>query len=256
MITDLKGFLLQKAEQFETTDFIPDDPISIPHEFVLKEDIEISGFFAAIIAWGNRKSIINDANKIMNLMGNAPYDFIINHKKSDLKITPALSIHRTFMQEDLFCFFKHLQRLYQNNQSLESLFSQNINQYGVKNGLTKVKEDFLLEDINSRTKKHLPSPLSGSAAKRINMYLRWMVRNNKKNVDFGIWKSISSSKLYIPLDVHTANVSRKLGMLKRKQNDWKALEELMIEVRDICPNDPSKLDFALFGLGAIEKFNK
>lgn len=243
---ELKEFLDFKANQYNSKDFIETDPIQIPHQFARKEDIEIIGFLVATIAWGQRKSIINSGNKLVEIMLHSPFEFIQNYSSKELSF-----VHRTFNPLDLDFFFRSLQRIYQNG-GLESAFSKHPEIEGVKGRIVNFRQLFLETEHEKRSEKHLSNPLKNSAAKRINMFLRWMVRQDKQGVDFGIWKSISPSELYLPLDVHTANNARKLGVLTRKQNDWKALEEIMATLQKMDKNDPVKYDFALFGLGAFE----
>jgi len=249
-ISDVKALMEQKVDEFNRPDFIQDDPILIPHEFSKKEDVEIAGFLAATIAWGQRKSIIKNAKHIIQLMDGAPFDFIINHKKSDLKRTKGF-VHRTFNAQDLNQFFSSLQNIYLNHGGLESALSQTKN---IAENISQFKELFFLKAESLRTLKHVSDPLKGSSAKRINMYLRWMVRSDNRGVDFGIWNRLSPANLKLPLDVHTGNVSRKLELLQRKQNDWKAVEEISNRLSEFDAIDPIKYDFALFGLGAIEGF--
>ncbi len=251
--SELSDFLNEKAEYYETLDFIESDPIQIPHLFSKKEDIEIAGFLASTIAWGQRPTIIRNATFIMENMDMAPYDFISNFKEEDLTSFEGFK-HRTFNFEDLKHFFFSLQNLYQNHGGLENAFSQTPENMALN--ISKFKELFFEIPHRSRTQKHVSDPMKGSASKRLNMYLRWMVRSDQKGVDFGIWKKLSPANLYLPLDVHTGNVSKKLGILKRKQSDWKALEEIMTTLRKLDPNDPVKFDFALFGLGVFEGFGK
>tara|TARA_R110000868_G_scaffold147041_3_gene368197 strand:+ start:827 stop:1591 length:765 start_codon:yes stop_codon:yes gene_type:complete len=250
---DLKDFLDTKVEQYNNPKFIESDPIQIPHQFNRKEDIEISGFLTATIAWGNRKSIINNANKLMDLLDNAPYDFVLNHQETDLeKLLPF--VHRTFNGDDCIQFIKSLQHIYNNHNGLEGVFAEYAEKHSMQKSISKFKSTFFEIEHLQRTQKHVSDPLRNSAAKRINMFLRWMVRNDNTGVDFGIWKSINPSQLSCPLDVHSGNVARKLGLLKRKQNDAKALNELDTSLRKLDPNDPVKYDFALFGLGVFEGF--
>lgn len=249
--TELKEFLDLKVKEFNTFNFIADDPISIVHQFTKKEDIEIVGFLVATIAWGNRRSIITSAKKLVDIMGNDPHSFILNYnsdKKADIKF-----VHRTFNSIDLDFFFRSLQNIY-NNEGLEKAFTSHPSVFGTTGRIIQFRKRFLETSHERRSEKHLSNPEKGSAAKRIQMYLRWMIRKDANNVDFGIWKSISPSELSIPLDVHTANISRKLGLITRTQTDGKALEELMVHLRSFDPLDPAKYDYALFGLGAIEKF--
>lgn len=250
---EIKAFLEEKVQQYESFDFIEVDPILIPHQFSQKEDIEISGFLAATIAWGNRKSIINNAQKMMALMDQAPYDFIINHKEDDLERFEGF-VHRTFNADDLRYFVKALRYIYQEHQGLEQLFSRHATAQSLQGAIHQFKQVFFSLPHQQRTQKHVSDPLKGSAAKRLNMYLRWMVRSNKNGVDFGLWKSLHPRQLSCPLDVHSGNVARKLKLLKRKQNDGKALAELDTALRKMDAEDPVKFDYALFGLGVFEKF--
>ena len=249
---ELKDFLDEKVELYNNFSFIDSDPILIPHQFSSKTDIEISGFLAATISWGNRKSIINNANKLINIMGNSPYDFVMSHTENDLlKVTNF--VHRTFNSNDLVTFIKALQNIYQKHDGLEAVFAKNAAQFSMQNSISDFKKIFFEIEHQPRTQKHISDPSNNSAAKRINMFLRWMVRNDNK-VDLGIWKSIPTSALSCPLDVHSGNVARKLGLLNRTQNDGKAVYELDKNLRMLDPNDPVKYDFALFGLGVFEKF--
>ena len=252
-ILNLKEFLNLKANQYNNPDFIKDDPIQIPHLFNKKEDIEISGFLTSSIAWGNRKYIIKSSKKIMSLLENNPYDFVINHKESDLK-NLIKYVHRTFNGYDLIQFISSLKHIYQNHGGLEEIFSKNIRDNSLHYSIHNFKKVFFEIEHLPRTKKHVSDPYKGSASKRINMFLRWMVRKDKKRVDFGIWKSIDQKFLSCPLDIHSGNVARNLGILKRKQNDHKAVKELDNNLRSFDSNDPSKYDFALFGIGVFEKF--
>ncbi|NND64004.1 MAG: TIGR02757 family protein [Flavobacteriaceae bacterium] len=249
----LKEFLDEKAEFYENKKFVGTDPIQIPHQFSKKEDIEISAFLVATIAWGNRTSIINNGTRLMQLMDHSPSDFILNHTKSDLSRFDSF-VHRTFNGEDAKCFMGALQNIYRNHGGLEALFSLNNKENRLQEAIHNFKQVFFSVPHLARTEKHVSDPLKNSAAKRINMYLRWMVRDSKKGVDFGLWNSLKPSQLSCPLDVHTGNVARKLGLLDRHQNDAKALEILDDALREMDPIDPVKYDFALFGLGAFEKF--
>lgn len=248
-------FLLlnEKAEQYNHPDFIELDPISIPHRFSLKQDIEISGFLTATISWGNRKSILNSAQKMLDFMDNSPFDFIQNFSENDLKNLQEKAIHRTFSVEDFSFFLNNLKRIYQDFDSLEELFLLQNDETNFYHALERFRSYFLLGN-STRSKKHVSSTYKNSAAKRLVMYLRWMVRQDQKKVDFGIWKNIDQKYLSIPLDVHTANISRELGLLKRSQNDWKAVEELDLMIRKYNPEDPAVLDFALFGMGVNKDF--
>jgi len=251
--SELKDFLDEKVIQYNNQDFIESDPVQIPHLFTQKEDIEIAGFLSASIAWGNRKMIIKNSHKMMELMGNTPYDFVMSHSDEDL-VRLETFVHRTFNGKDFGGFIKGLQHIYKNHNGLESVFAQNQEKDSLQKSISEFKKIFFETDHLPRTQKHISDPLNNSAAKRINMYLRWMVRQDTKGVDLGIWKSISPSVLSCPLDVHSGNVARKLEILLRKQNDAKALLELDTKLREMDPNDPVKYDFALFGLGVFEGF--
>lgn len=250
---ELKDFLEDKVERYNTPEFIASDPISIPHRFRLKEDIEISGFLAATIAWGNRKSIIKNANRMMELMGHSPYDFVMQHRESDLEPLQGF-VHRTFNGSDFVGFIRGLRHIYSQCGGLEAVFFQSKEPESLQPAISHFKKVFFEASLPDRTRKHISDPLRGSSAKRINMFLRWMVRQDSKGVDFGIWSSIPSSALSCPLDIHSGNVARKLGLLQRKQNDAKAVTELDSRLRSMDPIDPVKYDFALFGLGVFEKF--
>ncbi len=251
--TELKEFLDGKVIQYNNAKFIDSDPIQIPHQFSLKEDIEISAFLTATIAWGNRKSIIKNALTMMDFLGNSPYDFVLNHKTHHLDNIEHF-VHRTFNVDDFKYFISALQHIYKNHVGLENVFSKHATSNSTQGAIHEFKKIFFEISHVERTKKHISDPLNNSAAKRINMFLRWMVRNDKTGVDFGIWKSLSPTQLSCPLDVHSGNVARKLGLLTRKQNDAKALAELDKNLRKMDKTDPVKYDFALFGLGVFEKF--
>ena len=248
----LHEFLDERVRQYNTTDFIEKDPIRIPHMYSGKEDIEISGFLAATISWGNRTTIIRSGMRMMELMGNSPYDFVMNHRDEHLKKIDGF-VHRTFNSTDLQTFILALKNLYLSMNGLEGIFTDHKTAESIQPAIHKLKEVFFTVPHLQRTRKHLPDPYSGSAAKKINMYLRWMIRNDNCGVDFGIWKNISPSILSCPLDIHSGNVARKLGLLKRKQNDSKAVKELDVRLRQLDKDDPVKYDYALFGLGIYEK---
>lgn len=247
---DLHEYLDEKYNKFDSPSFIETDPISIPHKFSKREDIEISGLISATIAWGQRKSIIKNANYFMALMDNSPFEFVMNHSKSDLNRFDK-AVHRTFNGEDLKFFITSLHNIYSKYNSIEDVF---VKEKSVFDGLCAFYQEFFSIPHLDRTRRHVANVAKGSAAKRLNMYLRWMVRKDKKGVDFGIWDRISMSDLYLPLDVHTGRISRMLGLLERKQNDWKAVEELTNRLKEFDPNDPVKYDFALFGVGVNEDF--
>ncbi|RZT91107.1 uncharacterized protein (TIGR02757 family) [Ancylomarina subtilis] len=252
--SELKSFLDEKYDLYNRETFIDTDPIQIPKGFTKKEDIEIAGFLAATIAWGQRPTIIRNAKKLMQWMDEAPHDFILNAEDSDLDIFAEFK-HRTFNGKDAIFFIKSLQNIYKNHGGLETVFSKpSANDGDAKDALAHFREVFFSIDHPSRTEKHVSNVLKKSSAKRLNMFLRWMVRNDKRSVDFGIWKKMSPADLYLPLDVHTGRVGRKLGLLKRNQDDWPAVAEITQSLRQLDPMDPVKYDFALFGLGIFEKF--
>ena len=251
--SELKEFLDEKVIQYNTLDFIDSDPIQIPHQFVVKEDIEISAFLTATIAWGNRKMIINNSKRMMDMLGNSPYDFVMSHTELQLENVEDF-VHRTFNNADFVTFIKALQHIYNVHGGLEMAFGKNQQPLSMQPSISEFKKLFFEVNHQPRTMKHVSDPMQGSAAKRINMFLRWMVRQDLKGVDFGIWKSIPTAALSCPLDVHSGNVARKLGLLTRKQNDGKALTELDTALRLLDANDPVKYDFALFGLGVFEGF--
>ena len=248
----LKDFLDRKVEEYERPAFIKDDPISIPHLFNKKQDIEIAGFFAAVFAWGNRATIIAKSKELMQRMDNCPFDFIRNHSIKDLERLKDFK-HRTFNQDDLFYFIGSLHHHFIKSSSLQKAFFPD-NQFNAEQALVYFKDYFFSLEHLRRTEKHVSSPLQRSTCKRLNMFLRWMIRSNKKGVDFGIWKKIPASKLICPIDLHVARVAKRLGLLKRKQVDWLAAVELTDALRRLDKDDPVKYDFALFNLGIIEKF--
>ncbi len=249
---ELKSFLDEKADQYNSPDFIENDPIQIPHRFSLKQDIEIAGFLAATISWGNRKSIINSAEKMLAVMGDSPYDFVLNYSENDLRSIQDKSIHRTFNGEDFAYFIRQFGRIYRENESLESLFTVSDTETNFQHAIERFRIGFL-ETEKHRSHKHVSSPYKNSSAKRIMMFLRWMVRKDKRGVDFGIWENINQKHLSIPLDVHTGNISRKLGLVSRTQNDWKTVEALDLAIRKLDDKDPAKYDFALFGIGVTKE---
>lgn len=248
---DLHALLDQKCLQYNTPSFIEDDPIQIPRQFSRKEDIEIAGFLAALIAWGRRNMIIRNANQLITLMEGEPYQFITECEAADLKPFEAF-VHRTFNGQDCVALIRSLQAVYKDHGGLESIFSKGVspddpNVYG---GILHAREVLLSHpDMPARTHKHVANPAKGSSAKRINMFLRWMVRRDHAGVDFGLWSDISPRQLLCPLDVHTGTIARRIGLLQRKQNDWKAAVELTEALKRFDPEDPVKYDFALFGMG-------
>ena len=250
---ELKEFLDSKVVQYNNLKFIESDPIQIPHLFNKKEDIEIAGFLTATIAWGNRKSIIKNAKRMMQLLDHSPVEFILHHQKTDLEALEPF-VHRTFNGGDFITFIKGLQHIYKTHGGLENVFAKHAEKESLQKSIHHLKHCFFEIAHLQRTQKHISDPLKNSAAKRLNMMLRWFVRKDNSGVDFGIWKSLSPSQLSCPLDVHSGNVARKLGLLKRKQNDAKALAELDTSLRLLDLDDPVKYDFALFGLGVFEGF--
>jgi len=253
---ELKSFLDQKVEEFNKPNFIKDDPICIPHQFSKKQDIEIAGFFASILAWGQRKTIINKCNELMQMMDNSPHDFITTHQDSDLKRFLSFK-HRTFNATDTLYFIEKLKHHYQQHDSLEMAFMKatDSNNFDMKSALIHFRDYFFdLPDFPQRTRKHISTPANKSACKRLNMFLRWMVRKDNQGVDFGIWKNIPPAALICPCDVHVDRIARKLGLITRKQTDWQTAEQLTQNLLKFDPKDPVKYDFALFGLGVIEKF--
>jgi uncharacterized protein (TIGR02757 family) len=250
---DLKKFLDEKSDTYNNSNFIESDPISIPHLYSKKEDIEISGFLTATISWGNRKMIIRNAKRMMEFLGNSPYDFIMSHEDHHLdKINGP--IHRTFNSDDFRYFIKALQYIYKEKNGLEGVLNENCTNDSLQPAIHQLKNVFFELPHPARTVKHFSDPFKGSSAKKINMFLRWMVRKDNRGVDFGIWNSISQSVLSCPLDVHSGNVARKLGLITRNQNDSRAVSELDSNLREMDNRDPVKYDFALFGLGVFEGF--
>ena len=252
----LKDFLDKKVAQYNQPSFIKDDPISIPHLFWKKQDIEIAAFFAAIFSWGNRTTIINKSRELLQLMDNAPHQFCMDPGVTGLKKLMGFK-HRTFNDTDLLYFVSFFQFHYSKYTSLESAFTRSLgkNDADTENALNGFYQYFFsLEDSPKRTHKHIASPQKNSTCKRLNMFLRWMVRNDNKGVDFGIWKSISPAQLICPIDLHVARVTKSFGLLNRNAVDWQAGLELTTQLRTLDPLDPVKYDFALFGLGAMEKY--
>ncbi|GAA0720047.1 TIGR02757 family protein [Aquimarina litoralis] len=250
---ELKEFLDEKAAFYEQPKFIETDPVQIPHLFTQKEDIEIAGFLTATISWGNRKSILTNAHRLMEMLGNSPYDFVMNHSNTDLENLEGF-VHRTFNDKDLLHFIKALKHLYTKYSDMEGFFKQYAQEEFLQDAIHYFKNEFFSLPHLPRTEKHVSDPHKNSAAKRINMFFRWMVREARAGVDLGIWKNISPSQLSCPLDVHSGNVARKLHLISRKQNDAKTLRLLDNNLRLLDPSDPVKYDYALFGLGVFEKF--
>lgn len=255
-MNDLKNFLDAKYLQYNDVSFIETDPISIPHKFTKKEDVEISGFLVSIISWGNRKAILKSAGFMLELMENEPFNFITTASEKELGRFSDF-VYRTCNGDDMLFFIYSLRDLYLNKGGLEEVFNEGFSKYGsIRESIVYLRNNLLETPHLKRSEKHIANPEKGSAAKRINMFLRWMVRDDNNGVDFGIWKKIPVSELMCPLDVHSGNVARKLGLLQRKQSDWKAVEELTGNLRKFDEHDPVKYDFALFGLGVFEGFGK
>lgn len=252
MPVHIKEFLDRKVKEYNRPTFIQDDPIAIPHLFTQKQDIEIAAFFAAVFAWGNRTTIINKSKELMQRMDNSPYSFIKNYLPTHLRNLKGFR-HRTFNTDDLYYFLEFLHQHYLKYDSLESAFFPSPG-HNAEQGLILFKSYFFAFEHLKRTEKHISSPLQKSTCKRLNMFLRWMVRIDDNGVDFGLWKNISPSQLICPIDVHVARVAKKLGLLKRKQVDWLAAVELTDALRQLDKNDPVKYDFALFNLGVIERY--
>ena len=250
--------LERKYHEYNNFTFIENDPISVPHRFAKKQDIEIIGFWIAMLAWGNRKSIIASGNKLVELMEGAPHDFILNHQEKDLKRFLDFK-HRTFNATDALYFMEFFKQHYSKYESLEEAFLQSVipligKSVNTENALVNFHNKFFsLEDFPHRTRKHIATPERNSTCKRMNMFLRWMVRKDKYGVDFGIWKKLKPSQLLIPLDVHVDRTARKLGLIKRKQTDWLTVLELTENLKQFDPKDPVKYDFALFGLSVLDK---
>ena len=252
----LKGFLNRKVAEYNNIDFIQSDPISIPHQFNRKQDIEIAGFFASIFAWGNRTTIIKKTTLLMQLMEHKPYDFIVSHQEKDLRRFLGYK-HRTFNTTDLLYFILFLKYHYTSDSTLETAFSKwmNKNDATVENALSGFHHYFFnLPDAPQRTKKHIATPEKGSTCKRLNMYLRWMVRKDSKGVDFGLWNTIKPTQLICPIDVHVGRVAKKLGLIKRNSIDWQTAIELTVQLKEFDKKDPVKYDFGLFGLGVVENY--
>jgi len=251
----LKKLLDEKVKLYNQPSFIEKDPVTIPHQFTKKQDIEISGLFAAVLAWGNRTTIINNCKKLMGWMDNAPHEFILHHRDTDLKAFVHFA-HRTFNATDLLYFIEFLQFHYKQHDSLEDafVFEKSYKEDTVEQALIHFHDYFFSIEHPERTKKHIATPARKSACKRINMYLRWMVRKDNSGVDFGIWKKIKSRQLVCPLDVHVARVANRLGLLDNINSNWQNALHLTYQLRELNPKDPAIYDYALFGLGMAERF--
>lgn len=257
-INDLRQILDNYVEKYNVPDFIQNDPISIPHRYQKLQDIEITAFWVSMLAWGQRKTIINKSNELFALMGDSPHEFIVNHKEKDRKAFLEFK-HRTFQATDTLYFLEFLQNFYQKNTSLETAFSQFLEPDSptIESALIGFHDLFFsLPDSPQRTRKHIATPVRKSTCKRLNMFLRWMVRNDDAGVDFGLWTKIKPAQLMIPLDVHVERIARDFGLLKRKQRDWKTVIELTNRLSELDEKDPVKYDFALFGYGVDQKSRK
>ena len=250
--SELYNFLEEKVKQYNHPRFIETDPIQVPRQFSKKENIEIAGFLSATIAWGQRTTIIKNAQRLVQGMDNDPYGFLINTTEDDWMHLSGFK-HRTFNSSDLFFFLKSLQNIYKYHGGLENVFTSGFQiDETIYSALAYFRNVFFEIESPHRTQKHVSDVTRNSSAKRLNMFLRWMVRNDDSGVDFGLWQSIPASALMLPLDVHTGNISRGLGLLQRTQNDWKAVMEVAKKLVEFDPTDPVKYDFALFGIGAFE----
>lgn len=245
---EMKTILEENYQKYNRLNFIETDPIQIPHSFSKKENIEISAFLTAIIAWGRRDIIIKNAKKMMSVLDNNPYDFIINAQSKDFDNIEKF-VHRTFQFTDFIFFLKSLQNIYKNKNGLEDVFYKNYKKNkSIKESISGFRKIFFAIPHPARTRKHIADVTKNSAAKRINLFLMWLIRTDNIGVHFGLWKKFNPANLLMPLDVHTAKMSRALNLLSRKQNDWQAVEELTNNLKKFDPKDPTKYDFAIFGM--------
>jgi len=253
--SELKSYLDKKVIEYNNSDFVSQDPISIPHSYTKKQDIEITAFWVSMLSWGLRKTIINKSKELFGIMGESPHEFIINHSEKDRAKFESFK-HRTFQFTDTLYFLDYLQRYYRGHDSLEEAFTKHLNDKSenVEKAISGFHDDFFAIDYApQRTRKHVATPVRGSTCKRINMFLRWMVRDASTGVDFGLWDSLQPSQLLMPLDVHVDRVGRKHKLIKRKQRDFQTVLELTKALKKFDPEDPVKYDFALFGMGVMEK---
>jgi uncharacterized protein (TIGR02757 family) len=244
-------FLEAKVRQYNQPGFIAADPISIPHRFNRLQDIEISAFWAAMLAWGQRQTILNKCDDLLARMDHAPYDFVRNHQEIDRRRFLDFK-HRTFNATDTLYFLEFFQQYYRQHDSLETAFSRYLkpDDPTVERALVGFHETFFgLPDAPPRTRKHVATPARKSSCKRLNMFLRWMVRRDDAGVDFGLWNTIRPAQLVCPCDVHVERVARHLGLIQRRPTDWLTALELTESLRKFDSTDPVKYDFALFGLG-------
>ena len=249
---EILELLNKKVNEYNKPIFIEPDPISIPHKFTNQKDIEIAGYLTSIISWGRRPAILKSANRLMQIMGNEPYNFVMQAGKSELKQLEGF-VYRTFNSDDCLFAIEAMKNFYSKFPTMGDFAEEQfLKKNNIKDVIVDIREELLKTEHLKRSEKHFANPDAGSAAKRTNMFLRWMIRKDNNGVDFGLWKNIPASALMIPLDVHSGNTARALGLLKRKQNDWKAVEELTDSLRRFDENDPVKYDFALFGIGVFE----
>lgn len=253
---DLKDFLEEQVNRYNAPEFVQDDPISVPHRFELTQDQEIAGFLAATIAWGNRKAILKSSARMLEYLDDSPFDFVKNFTAADLAKIPDGCVHRTFSTDDFKFFLQRFQHLYSQRESLETYFKPAGSETDYAAAIERFRTAFFETDPHHRSRKHISSPAKNSASKRILMFLRWMVRRDRRGVDLGIWDSLPQKYLSVPLDVHSGNIARQLGLLQRPQTDWKAVRELDGVLRGLDAEDPAKYDFALFGLGVSGQFDK
>jgi uncharacterized protein (TIGR02757 family) len=250
---EIRDLLIAKHDQYNRPEFILSDPIQVPHSFSTKEDIEIAAFLTATIAWGNRVSIIKSANSLMDRMDRAPYEFILSAGIRDTERLEGF-VHRTFNSKDMAWLVNGLRNIYTVHGGLETVFTEGYGNRCTFDSLAHFRKIFIAAGVPGRSSKHVSDVEKGSAAKRLNLFLMWMVRNDQRRVHFGLWKGISAADLMIPLDTHVGRVARSLGLLQRKSNDWQSVEELTNELRKLDPADPCKFDFSLFGLGLFDRF--
>ncbi len=252
-LENLKEFLDEKVNRYNLPEFIESDPIQVAKKFSEKKDIEIAGFLTATISWGNRPAIIKNALRMMDLLENSPHEFVTNASDFEMESLRKF-VHRTFNGDDLVYFVRAIKNIYLQHGGMQEVFENGFQNSGTIYGALEHFHKLFYEPGGERTKKHVSNVAKGASAKRLNMYLRWMCREDRAGVDFGLWRRIPPSALMLPLDLHTGNVGRKLGLLQRRTNDWKAVEEITSALRTFDPDDPIKYDFALFGLGVFEKF--
>ena len=246
---ELRDLLEHLHDKYNQPEFIEPDPISIPHSFSDRHDREVAGFMAATIAWGNRKAIVKSAARMMQYMDDSPADFVRNASASELAHLQSY-VHRTFNGQDFTDFVLAIRGITERWGGIGEFFEQNyVATQSIPQVLSLFRKEFFSIEHNPHCEKHLSSIDKGAACKRLNMYLRWFVRRDDRGVDFGLWEKIPMSALYLPLDVHTGNMGRALGLLTRKQSDWKATDEITRSLREFCSDDPVRYDYSLFGAG-------